>query len=174
VNSALPAPLQAFIAQEAHPPITMSDPIDGSAIRRWCDAMGDRNPIYLDAGHPATVALGGIVAPMAMLDAWTSPRYDPDAQSGGDDIAVFSTLTQLGYPVAVAIEIRQQYDRYLRPGDVITQRRYVESISTEKKTGLGAGRFIVMRSDFIDQRSARVAQMHMTILKFRPRENERG
>jgi uncharacterized protein len=174
MNSALPASLQAFIGQEAHPPVTMPDPIDRSAIRRWCDAIGDRNPIYLDPTHPATVALGGIVAPTAMLDVWTMPRYDPDAQSGGDDIPVFSALTLLGFPVAVAIEIRERYDRYLRPGDVITQHRYVESISPEKKTGLGVGHFIVMRSDFIDQRSARVSQMHMTILKFRPRENERG
>ena len=174
MKSALPASLQAFIGQAVQPPVTMPDPIDRSAIRRWCEAIGDGNPIYLDPTHPATVALGGIVAPTAMLDVWTMPRYVPYAQSGGDDIPVFSALTHLGFPVAVAIEIRERYDRYLRPGDVITQHRYVESISPEKKTGLGVGHFIVLRSDFIDQRSARVSQMHMTILKFRPRENERG
>jgi uncharacterized protein len=170
MKSALPAPLQAFIGRAALPPVTMPDPIDRSAIRRWCEAIGDRNPIYLDPTHPATVALGGIVAPPAMLDAWTMARYDPHTQSGGDDIPVLSALTQLGFPVAVAIEIRQQYDRYLRPGDIITQHRYVETISTEKKTSLGDGHFVVLRSDFIDQRSAPVGHMHMTILKFGPRE----
>jgi hypothetical protein len=170
MKSALPACLQAFIGQAVQPPVTIPDPIDRSAIRRWCEAIGDRNPIYLDPIHPATVALGGIVAPPAMLDAWTMARYDPDAEPGGDGIPVFSALTHLGFPVAVAIEIQQQYDRYLRPGDVITQHRYVESISTEKETALGDGHFVVLRSDFIDQRSAPVGRMHMTILKFRPRE----
>lgn len=173
MTSALPASLQVFIGQAAMPPVTMPDPIDMSAIRRWCEAVGDRNPIYLDPTHSATTALGGIVAPPAMLDAWTMSRYDPHAKAGGDDIPVLSALTHLGFPVAVAIEIQQQYDRYLRPGDIITQRRYVESISVEKKTALGEGHFVVLRSDFTDQQAALVGRMHMTILKFRPRQSER-
>jgi uncharacterized protein len=173
MTSAVPASLQAFIGQAVQAPVTMPDPIDRSAIRRWCEAIGDHNPIYLDPAHPATIAIGGIVAPPAMLDAWTTPHYDPDVRAGGDDIPVFSALSRLGFPVAVAIEIRQQYARFLRPGDIITQHRYVESISTEKKTALGDGHFIVLRSDFIDQRSAPVGHMHMTVLKFRPRDIER-
>jgi acyl dehydratase len=168
MTSALPASLQPFMGEAAEPPVTMLDPIDRSAIRRWCEAIGDRNPIYLDPAHPATRALGGILAPPAMLDAWTTSRYDPDAKTGGDGIAVLSALAQLGFPVAVASGIQQHYDRYLRPGDVITQRRYVESISPEKKTALGDGRFVVLRSEFTDQQSAPVGRMHMTILKFRP------
>ena len=40
-------------------------------INHWLDAIGDRNPIYVDeaaaqaAGHP------GIVAPPAMIQVWT-------------------------------------------------------------------------------------------------------
>ena len=174
MTAALPAALQAFIGQLAEPPVTMPDPIDRSAIRRWCEAIGDKNPIYLDPHHPATRALGGIVAPPAMLDAWTMARYDPQGRSGGEDIPVFSALSRLGFPIAVAIEIRQRYERYLKPGDVITQHRYVESISSEKKTAVGAGHFVVLRSDFVDQASAPVGRMHMTVLKFHPREGGSG
>lgn len=40
-------------------------------IHHWVDAIGDKNPIYVDeqaaraAGHP------GIVAPPAMIQVWT-------------------------------------------------------------------------------------------------------
>ena len=40
-------------------------------VDHWLDAMGDKNPIYVDeeaakaAGHP------GIVAPPAMIQVWT-------------------------------------------------------------------------------------------------------
>ena len=48
-------------------------------IDHWLDAIGDRNPIYVDeaaaraAGHP------GVVAPPAMIQVWTMMGL------GGDD-----------------------------------------------------------------------------------------
>src|SRR6185312_11817331 len=47
------------------------DPVNQPMIHHWIDAMGDKNPIYVDeaaaraAGHP------GIVAPPAMIQVWT-------------------------------------------------------------------------------------------------------
>ena len=46
-------------------------PVNQPMVDHWLDAMGDRNPIYVDeeaakaAGHP------GIVAPPAMIQVWT-------------------------------------------------------------------------------------------------------
>ena len=40
-------------------------------IRHWCDAMGDRNPVYTDAEAAANSVHKGIVAPPTMLQAWT-------------------------------------------------------------------------------------------------------
>ena len=47
------------------------DPVNQPMINNWVEAIGDRNPIYVDeaaaraAGHP------GIVAPPAMIQVWT-------------------------------------------------------------------------------------------------------
>jgi hypothetical protein len=47
------------------------DPVNQPMIHHWVDAMGDKNPIYVDeaaaraAGHP------GIVAPPTMIQVWT-------------------------------------------------------------------------------------------------------
>ena len=52
-------------------------PVSEHAIRTWCAAVGERNPLYLDhetarrAGHPA------VVAPPAMLQTWTMPIAGP-------------------------------------------------------------------------------------------------
>ena len=60
------------------------DPVNQPIINNWVEAIGDRNPIYVDetaaraAGHP------GIVAPPAMIQVWTMfglggerPKDDP-------------------------------------------------------------------------------------------------
>ena len=45
------------------------DPVNQPMINNWVEAIGDRNPIYVDeaaaAGHP------GVVAPPAMIQVWT-------------------------------------------------------------------------------------------------------
>ncbi len=47
------------------------DPVNQPMINTWVEAIGDRNPIYVDesaargAGHP------GVVAPPAMIQVWT-------------------------------------------------------------------------------------------------------
>jgi acyl dehydratase len=168
----LPPELQAFIGAEATPEIVMRDPIEMSAIRRWCDAMGDANPLYVDEDYARATEFGGRVAPPAMLDAWTMPFYDPDRKTAGDHMPVMAALTALGYPAAVATNIEQEYFRYLKPGDTLTCRSIVESISAEKTTSLGRGRFIYVRNDYIDQTGEPVGLMRMGMFKFEPAGRE--
>ncbi len=51
----------------AAPARTAPDAVNLPMIRRWCEAMGERNPLYLDEGFAQTTEYGGIVAPPAML-----------------------------------------------------------------------------------------------------------
>lgn len=164
----LPPELRKYIGELIEPPVTMRDPIDRSAIRRYCDATGDANPAYTDAEFAAKSSRGAVIAPPAMLDAWTMPHYDPNRPPAGDYMPLMAELAAMGYTAAVAIEIEQEYLRELRLGDVLTLRRTVESIGPEKKTALGPGRFICLRSDFTDQHGELVGVMRMTLLKFRP------
>ena len=59
------------------------DPVNQPMIHHWLDAIGDKNPIYIDetaakaAGHP------GIVAPPAMIQVWTMMGLGGDRP--GDD-----------------------------------------------------------------------------------------
>ncbi len=170
--SATPVPtwlaaLRTRCGELAAPVRTAPDPVNVPMIRRWCEAMGERNPLYLDETYARASAHGGLVAPPAMLEVWTMQRFRPDAELprpllGLDD------MDAAGFTAVVATDLEQEYLRYLRPGDLVTQRVFLQGVSDEKRTALGAGHFLDYRYEFMDQHGEPVGRMHFRILKFRP------
>ena len=145
------------------------DPVNQPMINNWVEALGDRNPIYVDeaaargAGHP------GIVAPPAMIQVWTMfglagerPKDDPM----GPIIKLFDDA---GYIGVVATNCEQTYHRYLQPGEQVSITAEMGDVVGPKQTALGEGYFInqhiVWRVGDED-----VAEMNWRILKFKPRE----
>ena len=53
-------------------------PVNAPMIHHWCDAIDDRNPCYLDREFAEKSTHGGLVAPPAMLQAWTMRGLRPD------------------------------------------------------------------------------------------------
>ena len=53
------------------PVFVARDPVNPAMIRHWCDAMEDDNPFYTDPEAAARSLHGGLVAPPAMLMAWS-------------------------------------------------------------------------------------------------------
>jgi uncharacterized OB-fold protein/acyl dehydratase len=168
----LRARLDAVIGLESEP-WRARDPVNQPMIRHWCDAVGDRNPVYTDPELAARSRFGGIVAPPTMLQAWTMPGLVPAQSSparGGPLGEVMRLLDEAGYTSVVATNCRQEYRRYLVPGDLLSIRSHVEAVSDEKQTALGSGRFVDQRMVYRDQRGEEVASMSFRILKFRPRQ----
>src|SRR5262245_39139999 len=121
-------------------PSTGRDPVNQPMIRHWCDAVGDRNPVYTDPEFAASSVHGGIVAPPTMLQAWIMLGLVPPAQrlGGGPLREVMNLLDAAGYTSVVATNCQQEYRRYLKPGDRITTSNQIDSVSDEKQTALGA------------------------------------
>ena len=145
------------------------DPVNQPTIHNWVEAIGDRNPIYVDeaaaraAGHP------GIVAPPAMIQVWTMfglggerPKDDPLGP-------IMQLFDDAGYIGVVATNCEQTYHRYLRPGEQVSVTSELGDVVGPKQTALGEGYFvnqhIVWRVGDED-----VAEMDWRILKFKPRE----
>ncbi len=154
---------------------TVPYPVNEPMIHHWCDAIGDRNPCYLDGEFAAKATHGGIVAPPAMLQAWTMRGLRPDTpaeaaakKAAGEAKSVLQVLDEAGYTSVVATNCEQEYFRYLEPGDQLSHTVEVESVSPEKKTGLGIGRFLTQLYTFRDQKGEVVGTMRFRILKFRP------
>jgi uncharacterized OB-fold protein len=149
------------------------DPINEPMIRHWCDAIGDRNPSYLDHEFAKRSSRGGLIAPPTMLQAWTMPGLRPrTAEPYGGEIGgrkpVLQVLDEAGFTSVVATNCEQEYFRDLVPGDQLTHQVEIESVSSEKKTGLGVGHFVTQLYKYRDAKGELVGQMRFRILKFRP------
>jgi uncharacterized OB-fold protein/acyl dehydratase len=162
--------LHAIIGKDADETLAR-DPVNQPMIRHWCDAVGDRNPVYTDPEFAAASVHGGVVAPPTMLQAWTMPGLGPlPARTSEHPLRrALDLLDAAGYTSVVATNCRQEYRRYLRPGDRIRVSTRIESVSEEKQTALGAGRFVDEVMTYRDETGEEVARMRFRILKFKPR-----
>lgn len=68
----------------------------------------------------------------------------------------------------VATDSEFTFLRELTPGDHIAVRESVESVSAEKRTGLGTGRFVTTLKTYTDQHGETVATQRWRTLRFRP------
>jgi len=70
-------------------------------------------------------------------------------QGSGPNDRMMTLLDDEGLTSVVATNCDQQYVRPLVVGDRLLVRSVIESISEPKRTGLGTGRFITTRQDFV-------------------------
>ena len=161
--------LKAYEGKEAGGPDVGADPVNVPMIRHWCEAMGDENPVYLDEAAAARSVHSGIVAPPTMLQAWVMRGIRGRPATGGSLLdELYRQLDAEGYTSVVATNCEQEYHREVRPGDHLSTTAIIESVSDEKKTALGVGRFVTNRITYTDQHGEPVADMRFRILKFKP------
>ena len=158
----------AWLGKEATRPVEARDPVNVPMIRRWCEAMDEQNPIYVDADAAAAQGFSAPVSPPAMLEVWTMARFRHTGRSAEDSIPVLILFDEAGYSGVVATNIEQEYDRYLVEGDRVSYTAIIDEISPEKRTGLGIGHFVTIRYEFTDQNGEPVGRMLFRVLKFKP------
>ncbi|RCG24856.1 hypothetical protein DTL70_11075 [Streptomyces diacarni] len=168
--------LRAFVGREVTGPTPGQDPVNQPMIRHWAEAMGDRNPVYTDERAARATGRPGVVAPASMVQAWTMRGYAATVAPAARDTApgglaaLVALLDEGGYTSVVATDSELEFRRELVPGDHIAVQETVESISPEKKTALGAGRFVTTVKTYRDQAGGLVATQRWRTLRFRPRE----
>jgi len=168
-GAAIEAAAERLIAAGEGNPVAARDPVNTATIRNWTDALQDRNPIYTDPATASSSVHGGLVAPPAMLQVWTMPGLAPAPPDASENplSAMLAVLDEHGFTSVVATNCEQTYDRYLRPGELLTSTVRVESVQGPKRTGLGEGYFVTARFTWrVDDEP--VGRMLFRILKFRP------
>ena len=181
MSAALADPLRARLEDSIGKPLGSSGPmrapdeVNLPMIRHWVDALDDRNPVYLDAAVAASTRFGGIVAPPAMLQTWTMgrPRIAGIAERGGSAVEIepespLGLLAQAGYTGTLATNSELEFERYLRPGDLLESSTVLESLSEQKGTALGLGYFVTWMSSYTDAQGHVVGRQRFRILKFAP------
>lgn len=144
-------------------------------IRHWATAFDDRNPVYTDPEAADSSRFGGIVSPPFMLQTWTMPTATIAGlrERGGSPVehdgpGPLSKLDDAGYVATLATSSEYEIVRYVRLGEVLTSTTVVESISEEKNTRLGPGRFITWVTTFTVASGEVVGRQRFGILKFKP------
>jgi len=167
--------LEAYVGKPMGPPSVAPDPVNIPMIRHWVDALDDRNPVYLDEAAAAASRHGAIVAPPAMLQAWTMPRpkIEGIAERGGapSDIPADNPIPVLdaaGFVGTLATNSELEFERYLHPGERLHTANAVESISDRKKTSLGEGYFLTWITTYTTDDGEAVGRQLFRIFKFDP------
>ena len=116
-------------------------------------ATENPNPLYWDEALADELA-GGPLLPLSTLSLWMRPhRWSPGAE--GEQVALqvhFDLKERLGLPEAIMSDNALVFHEPVRPGDVISHRQVLRSVSGVKTTGLGTGRFWVIDVEYRNQR----------------------
>jgi hypothetical protein len=158
-------------------PVPGPDPVNQPMIRHWAAAFEDANPVYVDEAAAAASRFGGIVAPPLMLQTWSmqTPLITGIRERGGSPVAgegpaVLRLLDEAGFVGTLATDSEFEIVRYLRRGEQVAAHSVTESISEEKRTRLGPGRFLTWRTTYTVGGGEVVGVQTFRILKFRPEE----
>ena len=156
------AALASLVGQAAGAPNLAPDAVNGPMIRHWVEAMGDHNPVYVSDDAARAAGYDEMIAPPTMLQAWimrglrASLLTEESRASGsageeesGPNERMMHLLDEEGLTSVVATNCEQSYGRPLVAGDRLLVRSVIEAISDPKRTGLGTGRFITTRLDYV-------------------------
>ncbi len=154
------AELAPLVGQSAGPPSLAPDAVNVPMIRHWVEAMGDHNPVYVSDDAARAAGYDQLIAPPTMLQAWImrglrssllleQARGEGAVQESGPNETMMSLLDEEGLTSVVATNCEQHYGRPLVVGDRLLVRSVIEAISEPKRTGLGTGRFITTRLDYV-------------------------
>jgi hypothetical protein len=158
-------------------PSVAPDPVNQPMIRHWAAAFEDRNPVYTDPEVAARSRFGGIVSPPFMLQTWTMPtpmitglRERGGAPVDPDGASPLAALDDAGYLGTLATNSEYEIVRYVHLGEVLSSSTVMESISEEKQTRLGPGRFVTWLTTYTDESGEVVGSQRFRILKFKPEQ----
>ncbi|HLI74171.1 MAG TPA: MaoC family dehydratase N-terminal domain-containing protein [Acidimicrobiales bacterium] len=124
-------------------------PVEQGYIWTTCAAVENGNPLFWDR-TVADAITDGPIAPPTMLSVWFRPHHwAPGATEPRVPLKVhFDLKERLDLPEAVITENTMVFHEPVRPGDVLRTRQVLRSVSAEKTTRLGTGRFWVIDVEY--------------------------
>jgi acyl dehydratase len=168
VSSDLVTRVRQFVGQPTNPSGPAIDEVSQAAIRRYVDAMGDDNPIYVDDAAARATGRSAVVAPPAMLGVWTMKGYRDTVAPAPSSNGALALLAQAGFTTTPGVSCKHDYARELHVGDRIDVTTIVAAVSDEKRTSRGPGYFVTNRSTFRDTAGALVGTQELTVFALRP------
>ena len=152
MNPGLPAGIAEMIGRPVYP-ATADFAAELGYGWNTLAATENGSPLYWDEAV-AQALTGGRILPLSTLSIWMRPhRWSPGAE--GEQVALqahFDLKATLGLPEAIMSDNTVAFHEPVRPGDVISHRQVLKSVSGPKTTRLGSGRFWVIDVEYCNQR----------------------
>jgi acyl dehydratase len=147
---------------------TADFPVERGYVWTSCASVHNGNPLYWD-DEVAAELTGGPVAPPTTLSLWMRPHFWSPAGTG-EQLALkahFDLKERFRLPEAVISDNTLVFHEPVRPGDVISHAQVVRSVSEEKTTRLGTGRFWVIDVEYRNQHGELVGVESYTAFGYR-------
>ena len=133
-------------------------PVERGYVWTSCASVENGNPLFWDDAV-ATALTGGSVAPPSMVSVWFRPHHwAPGRQEQALPLQVHFDLKSLfALPEAVMTDNTIEFHEPVRMGDRLRTHQVLRSVSEEKTTKLGTGRFWVIDVIYTNQDEELVA-----------------
>ncbi len=138
--------------------------IDRESIRRFADAIGDKNPLYSDEHYAKNSEFGSIVAPPGFLSSlWFAGRLPDGHGSSGRPSeslgppVLMSALEKSGFTTIVDTGIDYEFARVARAGDTIKSATVLKDVM-ERSAKEGKVAFVVTETTYENHEGTIVAR----------------
>jgi len=133
-----------------------------------CASVQNGNPLFWDE-KAAQELTGGFIAPPTMISVWFRPHHwSPGRTEEAVPLQLHFDLKQrLDLPEAVMTDNTITFYEPVRVGDRLKTYQVLRSVSDEKQTKLGLGRFWVIDVEYENQKGQKVATESYTGLGYR-------
>ena len=127
-------------------------PVERGYIWTSCASVENGNPLFWD-DEVAEAVTGGPIAMPTMLSLWFRPHHwAPGRTEQALPLQIhFDLKDRLGLPEAVMTDNTIVFHEPVRPGDRLRTSQILRSVSEEKTTKLGTGRFWVIDVEYRNQ-----------------------
>jgi uncharacterized protein len=166
--------IEGLIGSELYPEVG-EFPVEQGYVWTTCASVENGNPLFWDAALAEEVT-GGPIAPPTMVSVWFRPHHwAPGRTTEALPLQIHFDLKEgLGLPEAVMSDNTIVFYEPVRPGDRLVTSQILRSVSGEKTTKLGTGRFWVIDVEYRNQRGDRVAVESYTGFGYRRADHTGG
>jgi hypothetical protein len=133
--------------------------VSESNVRAMCAVVENGNPRYWPPQQ----------APSSMLSTWSRPElWSPDGEEQLKALQLHYDLKQvLGFPTAIVSSFESIFHAPVLIGDLISSQQILLSVSDEKNTRLGRGRFWEIEVQYHNQRDELAGLEQFSCLGYR-------
>ena len=163
----LPEDVRSWIGQKKYELWGEFD-VERGYIFTTCASVQNGNPLFWDE-KAAQELTGGFIAPPTMISVWFRPHHwSPGRTEEAVPLQLhFDLKKRLELPEAVMTDNTITFYEPVRVGDRLKTYQVLRSVSDEKQTKLGLGRFWVLDVEYENQKGEKVATESYTGLGYR-------